>query len=50
MINEILSEAKSRMGKSVHVVEDEFVRIRTGRASTSLLDHLMVDYYGSEPG
>jgi ribosome recycling factor len=47
MINEILSETKSRMGKTVHVVEDEFVRIRTGRANTSLLDHLMVDYYGS---
>ncbi len=47
MVNEILSEAKGRMGKSVHVVEEEFVRIRTGRASTSLLDHLMVDYYGS---
>lgn len=38
MIKEILSETKSRMGKSAHVVEDEFVRIRTGRASTSLLD------------
>lgn len=47
MINEILSEATHRMGKSVKVVVDEFVRIRTGRASTSLLDHLMVDYYGS---
>ncbi len=47
MINEILSEAKDRMGKSVHVVENEFARIRTGRASTSLLDHLMVDYYGT---
>jgi ribosome recycling factor len=47
MINEILSEAKDRMGKSLHIVEDEFMRIRTGRASTSLLDHLMVDYYGT---
>lgn len=47
MIKEILSETKSRMGKSVHVIEGEFVRIRTGRASTSLLDHLMVDYYGN---
>jgi ribosome recycling factor len=47
MTNEILSEAKDRMGKSVHIVEDEFTRIRTGRASTSLLDHLMVDYYGT---
>lgn len=47
MINEILKEAESRMGKSAAIVEDEFVRIRTGRASTSLLDHLQIDYYGT---
>lgn len=47
MINEILKEAEDRMGKSVNVVVEEFNHIRTGRASTSLLDHLMVDYYGS---
>ncbi|MEE9448267.1 MAG: ribosome recycling factor [Arenicellales bacterium] len=46
MINEILSEAKTRMGKSVAVVEDEFIRIRTGRANTGLLEHIMVNYYG----
>lgn len=47
MIDEILNEAKTRMGKSVNIVIDEFKHIRTGRASTSLLDHLMVDYYGT---
>ena len=47
MIDEILKEARERMGKSLHVVEEEFSHIRTGRANTSLLDHLMVDYYGS---
>ena len=47
MIDEILKEARERMGKSLHVVEEEFAHIRTGRANTSLLDHLRVDYYGS---
>lgn len=47
MIDEILKEARERMGKSLHVVEEEFSHIRTGRANTSLLDHLLVDYYGS---
>lgn len=48
MINDILSEAKDRMTKTLHVVDDEFHRIRTGRASTTLLDHLTVNYYGSQ--
>lgn len=47
MINEILSEAREKMGKSLHVIDEEMHRIRTGRANTSLLDHLMVDYYGT---
>lgn len=47
MINEILKEAEDRMGKSVAVVLNEFARIRTGRASPSLLEHIMVNYYGT---
>ena len=47
MIKDILQEAKTRMGKSVNVVAEEFNHIRTGRANTSLLDHIMVDYYGN---
>lgn len=47
MIDEILKEAEDRMGKSVNVVENEFVRIRTGRASPGILEHVMVDYYGT---
>ncbi len=47
MIDDILEEAAARMGKSVEAIKSEFMRIRTGRANTSLLDHLMVDYYGS---
>ena len=47
MIEEILADAKVRMGKSAESVAAEFSRIRTGRASTALLDHIQVDYYGS---
>ena len=47
MIDEILADAKSRMNKSVEAVKSELVKIRTGRASTALLDHLTVDYYGT---
>ena len=48
MIEEILADAEKRMGKSAEAVSLEFARIRTGRASTALLDHLSVNYYGSE--
>ncbi len=47
MINEILNDAERRMKKSSETVAAEFTRIRTGRASPALLDHIMVDYYGS---
>ena len=47
MIDEILEDAKVRMQKSTESVATEFSRIRTGRASTALLDHIQVDYYGS---
>ena len=47
MIDDILKDAELRMNKSVEAVATEFLRIRTGRASTALLDHLTVDYYDS---
>ena len=47
MIDDILKDAELRMNKSVEAVATEFLRIRTGRASTALLDHLTVDCYGS---
>lgn len=47
MINEILEDAKSRMGKSVDALSGELRRLRTGRANTALLDNIKVDYYGS---
>lgn len=47
MIDEILKDAEQRMDKTITVMRDNFGKIRTGRASTSLLDHVTVDYYGS---
>ncbi|MEE3236497.1 MAG: ribosome recycling factor [Pseudomonadota bacterium] len=48
MIDDIKKDAGSRMDKSVASVSQELTKIRTGRAHTSLLDHITVDYYGSE--
>ena len=43
-----LSEVKERMQKTIEATQRSFNTIRTGRASTSLLDRVMVDYYGAE--
>jgi len=48
MIEEIKIDADSRMNKSIESLKTELTKIRTGRANVSLLDHVMVDYYGSE--
>lgn len=48
MIDEILKDADSRMGKSVESLKQELTKIRTGRAHPSLLDQVSVDYYGSD--
>ena len=47
MIDEIQKDAESRMNKTVESTRDDMARIRTGRATTALLDHLTVDYYGA---
>jgi len=47
MIDEIVEDAESRMSKSVESLKTELTKIRTGRAHPSLLDQVMVDYYGS---
>ena len=48
MINEIVADAEERMQKSVLSLEDAFKRIRTGRAHPSILDSVMVPYYGTD--
>ncbi len=47
MLDEIRKDAGSRMAKSVASLQQELTKIRTGRAHTSLLDHITVEYYGS---
>ena len=48
MIDDILKDAKDRMGKSVESLENDLGRVRTGRAHPSLLESVRVDYYGAE--
>ncbi len=48
MIDDIARDADSRMAKSVESLNQDLHKIRTGRAHTSLLDQVTVDYYGSE--
>ena len=47
MIDEILDDAKERMGKTVDALQGAFAKIRTGRANPALLDGITVDYYGA---
>lgn len=47
MIEDIIKDATQRMGKSVEALKHELAKVRTGRAHTSLLDHVTVEYYGS---
>ena len=48
MIEDIYQESRERMDKSIASLSNELKRIRTGRASLSLLDSIRVDYYGTQ--
>ncbi len=48
MLNENKQEAHARMTKSVEALRHELSLLRTGRASTALVDNIRVNYYGSE--
>jgi len=48
MINDIQQDASVRMGKSVEALQKAFTKIRTGRAHPSLLDQVVVSYYGAD--
>ena len=47
-LNSIKKDAQTRMQKSVDLLETDLMKLRTGRANAALLDHVKVDYYGSE--
>jgi ribosome recycling factor len=48
MIKELVADGKRRMESAIDALRSEFNTVRTGRASTGLLDRLHVDYYGSK--
>lgn len=48
MINEIKTEAETKMTKSIEALSSAFNKIRTGRAHPSILDSVTVNYYGQE--
>jgi ribosome recycling factor len=48
MLEDIKKDAADRMAKCVAALRNELKKLRTGRASTSLLEHVRVDYYGNE--
>ena len=48
MIEDVKKDGEQRMRKSVEALKEEFKKLRTGRAHTGLLEHVMVEYYGSQ--
>ncbi len=48
MLNDLKKDAETRMTKSIESLRTELTKLRTGRAHTSLLDHVTVEYYGSQ--
>jgi len=48
MLNDIKTDAQTRMGKSIDALKHDLTRLRTGRASIALVDHIKVPYYGSD--
>ncbi|MDN5641237.1 ribosome recycling factor [Rothia kristinae] len=47
MIEDSLTEARTKMGKAVDAAKEDFAAVRTGRANPSLFSSLLVDYYGA---
>ena len=47
MIKEVLADGKKRMEGALTALENDFAKLRTGRAATSLVDNVSVDYYGT---
>lgn len=48
MLNDIKKDAQARMAKSIDALRHTLVKVRTGRASTALVEHVKVNYYGSD--
>jgi ribosome recycling factor len=48
MISDIHKDAQARMNKSIEALRHDLVKVRTGRASAALVEHIRVNYYGSD--
>ena len=48
MLNDVKQDAETRMGKSIESFMNDLTKVRTGRAHPSLLQHIMVPYYGAD--
>ena len=48
MLEDLKKKAAARMDRSVDTLKQAYTKLRTGRASTGLVEHMKVDYYGSE--
>ncbi|OHX19461.1 ribosome recycling factor [Chromobacterium sphagni] len=48
MINDVKKSTEQKMQKSLEAFKNDLSKVRTGRAHTGILDHVMVDYYGSD--
>ena len=48
MLEDLKKKASQRMDKSVETLKQSYTKLRTGRASTGIVEHLKVDYYGSD--
>ncbi len=46
-VDSIIKDTEVRMGKSIESLDGDLGKVRTGRANVSLLDHILVDYYGT---
>ena len=48
MIKKVMDDADRRMKKTIESFQSDLSRVRTGRAHPSLLEHIVVEYYGAE--
>ena len=47
MMDELKKGTEAKMKKSIEAFKNDLAKVRTGRAHTGILDHVMVDYYGT---
>jgi len=48
LVDLVMQETRERMARAIEHVKGEFASVRTGRASSALIENLMVDYYGAD--